>query len=173
MAGLYNSLHIRRGITDKQIEQLITYSNTDKLTLKYTSDHERFKDRNAYNTWLKKGRVIYTLSSKNGDLLGIVWYGEKHMPKDLIFTKDFDKKAFGNTCSIRIYGSARGKGLSVGLMRKTYKDYLKTDKYKINPNKGFWLITFADNSPAIRAYKALGYKTVSEPDGRNRIIMIL
>jgi len=42
---------IKKGILDKQIDQLIEYSLNDESVGKLTSDRERFKNRQAFEKW--------------------------------------------------------------------------------------------------------------------------
>jgi len=155
---------VQQGILDCQIDQLIEYSNTDSNIQKFTSDKTRFADKDTFHQWLLKGRIIYTLIDKNKNLLGIIWFGPKNPPIKL------DSK-YNFTFSIRIYGLARGQGLSQEFTKITFKDLLKNQpKSQIT---GFWLETSKDNFPAIHTYQKFGFKTVSSPDYSNKIIMIL
>ena len=144
---------IKKGILDKQIDQLIEYSLTDESVGKFTSDRERFKDRQAFNEWQQKGREIFTLNNKNNDLVGIIWIGQK--------VKEISNKNYYNTFAIRIYGEARGKGLGLDFMKKA-----------IGNKKGIWLECSADNLPAGSLYKKFGFKQVTEADETGKIIMV-
>jgi len=143
---------IEKGISEKQIDQLLEYSLLDESVNKFTSDRERFKDRQAFNEWRKKGREITVMTNDDGDLLGIFWEGFKEMPLG-------DKK-YNKTFAIRIYGEARGKGLSLGFMENCMKE------------KGYWLETSDDNLAAKALYSKFGFKQVGEVDKDNKIIMI-
>jgi ribosomal protein S18 acetylase RimI-like enzyme len=152
---------IHQGISDTQISQLIEYSHTDSEIKKFTSDPVRFKDRNAFDQWLLKGRVIYTLSDKDKNLLGIVKFGHKNPP--------VDKTPANFTFAIRIYELARGQGLSSKFMKITFKDFFKNHQSPIIT--GIWLETSCNNLAAINAYQKFGFKTVSQ-DG-DSLIMVL
>jgi len=143
---------IQQGILDCQIDQLITYSNTDPEIKKSTSDPTRFKDRAAFDQWLTKGRIIYTLVDKNNNLFGITWFGPKIPPVKL------DPK-FNFTFSIRLYDQARGQGLSYPFLKTTFNDVLKSSKDEVT---GFWLQVSKDNVPAIHTYKKIGFKKVKQ-----------
>ena len=108
---LNKDVFIQQGILDCQIDQLIEYSNTDPDIKKNTTDPVRFKNRDLFNEWLKKGRIIYSLTDKNKNLLGVIWFGQKDPPIKL-------KANF--TFAIRIYGSARGQGLSQIFLKTTF-----------------------------------------------------
>jgi hypothetical protein len=145
-------IKFKKGIEDKQIDQLIEYSLTDEAVGKFTHDKERFGSREAFDEWLKKGREITVMTNNNGDLLGIFWDGTKEMPSG-------DKK-YNKTFGIRIYGEARGKGLSLGFMQKCIKE------------KGYWLETNDKNVVAKKLYAKFGFKQVGGPDEKDEIVMV-
>lgn len=151
---------VQQGILDCQIDQLIEYSNTDPEVKKNTNDSVRFKDRNAINNWLKKGRIIYSLIDKNKNLLGIIWFGQKDPPVKL-------KANF--TLGLRIYGPARGQGLSQIFMKNTFNDLLENQSN--SQITGFWLETSIDNIAAIHTYKRFGFKKVDQVG--DKVLMVL
>lgn len=150
---------IQQGILDCQIDQLIEYSHTDSETKKFTSDQTRFADKKSFLTWQQQGRIIYTLIDYQQNLLGIIWFGQKDPPIDI-------KANF--TFAIRIYGSARGQGLSQEFIQTAFKDLLGNQKESYIT--GFWLETSVDNSSAIHVYQKFGFKTVSLIDGKNLML---
>jgi len=157
---LNKDVFIQQGIIDCQINQLIEYSHTDPDVQKFTSDPTRFKDRDSFNQWLSSGRIIYTLFDKNNNLLGIIWFGQKEppVPMDANFT-----------FAIRIFGPARGQGLSQIFMKTAFIDLLKNQiKSKIT---GFWLETSVDNFSAIHVYEKFGFKKIDQKG--NKIAMRL
>ncbi|MDD4938508.1 MAG: GNAT family N-acetyltransferase [Candidatus Shapirobacteria bacterium] len=157
-----NDFLIQQGILDCQIDQLINFSNTDSEIIKNTSDSIRFKDLKAFNNWLHKGKIIYTLTDKNHNLLGIVWFGHKEAPV---------KTNANFTFAIRIYPPARGQGLSFDFMKSTFNDLLKSkEESKIS---GFWLETSIDNWPAIKTYEKFGFRKISDSVNNNKVIMVL
>lgn len=151
------------GTTEKQIGQLINFANTDPEVRRFTSDPKRFRDRKAFDRWRKKGRVIYTLTDENDDLLGIIWLGKKEIPQR-DFTENFDPQDYKVTFGIRIYGAARGKGLARPFMAETFNHF--------SP-KGVWLETSGENIAAVRAYTNFGFRKITEPDESGKILMIL
>ncbi len=148
-------IFIKQGILDCQIHQLIEYSHTDADVKKFTSDSIRFKDINSFKTWLTQGRIIYTLADQNHNLLGIIWFGQKDPPIDIPANFTF---------AIRIYGSARGLGLSQQFMKTAFADLL--EKQKPSLITGFWLETSIDNFAAIHTYEKFGFQKISSIDGR-------
>jgi len=146
---------IKQGILDCQIHQLIEYSHTDPDIKKFTSDSIRFQDLSSFKKWLTQGRIIYTLSDINHNLLGIIWFGQKDPPINI-------KANF--TFAIRIYDSARGLGLSQKFMRTAFIDLLKNQKQSLIT--GFWLETSNDNLAAIHIYEKFGFKKIELVDGR-------
>lgn len=112
------------------------------------------------------------MSDPEGNLMGIVWLGEEQIPsKD--FMVDFNEDEFGITFAIRIYEGARGKGLANRFMKEAIAIFKSTEKYRGFKNKGIWLEVTHDNIPAVRAYERSGFKRVTDPDGSDKILMIL
>lgn len=163
---------IHEGITKQQLEELINYSNTDGELKLTTSDAKRFKDKSAFEIWLRKGRKIYTMTNPEGKLLGIIWYGKKPVPKDKAYITSFDHGIYGITFAIRIYGNARGKGLAKEFIIYAWKLYKATKDYLESNAKGIWLEVKEDNLRAIGSYGRFGFTKVSSPDIKGRIIMI-
>lgn len=158
------------GITEQQISQLIDYSNADDPNVHaFTSDATRFKDRNAFETWQKLGRSIYTLSNREGLLFGIVWFGKKQIPQ-AVYETQIAEKDFGITFAIRTYGAARGKGAAYPFARMCQQDFL-TDIANTNP-PGFWVEPTAGNSASIRVCEKLGYQQVSPVGKTNKFLMV-
>ena len=60
------------------------------------------------------------------------------------------------TFAIRIYGSARGLGLSQKFMKTAFADLLQNQKD--SQITGFWLETSNENSAAIHIYEKFGFK---------------
>lgn len=142
-------IFIKQGISDCQIHQLIEYSNTDPDVKKFTSDSVRFKDLSSFKKWLSLGRIIYTLSDLHQNLLGIIWFGHKNPPINIPANFTF---------AIRIYGPARGKGLSQNFMKTAFTDLLQNQKQ--SQITGFWLSTSKDNSTAIHTYEKFGFQKI-------------
>ena len=150
---------VKKGITDKQINQLIEYSASDESVDKFTSDKERFKNREAFDEWIKGGKEIFTLTNENGDLLGIIWLGLKEIP-EADWREKIDRDKYRLSFAIRIYGEARGKGLGIDFMKKCIK------------NRGIWLATSDDNFAAKALYSKFGFRQVSEASENNKIVMV-
>ena len=143
---------IQQGILDCQIDQLIEYSSTDPEVKKFTSDPKRFADKKSFFAWQQQGRIIYTLVDNYKNLLGIIWFGQKDSPlKNL--SANF-------TFAIRIYGSARGQGLSQDFMKTAFADLQKN--HQDSQITGFWLETHQDNLSAIHVYQKFGFKIVGQ-----------
>ena len=166
-------LKVNKGISEKQIEELIGFSNKDPLILSTTQDSERFKDKKSFETWLQKKRTIYVLTEKGGKLLGVIWFGLKTLPKDYNYITSLDVNHYGITFAIRLYQDARGKGLSEPFINETFKKYKLTREFRETSAKGMWLETKIDNLPAIKAYEKFGFGLVSAPNENGRIIMCL
>jgi len=143
-------MKIKKELSEKNIEQLVNYANCDESVRKFTSDPKRFKSKETFNEWLRKGRKIYALVDDEDNLMGITWFGK-------------EGEAF--TLAIRIYGRARGKGLGYGFLKETIEDFMEGEEYLKSENKDWWLETSKDNIAAIKIYEKLGFKY--EKDGEN------
>lgn len=147
-----NKFTFKKGITESQIDELIFYANNDPQIISFTSDKTRFADKKAFKLWLKKKPVIYTLTNNTGRLLGIIWFQRK------IGIPGYDL-----TFAIRLYGKARGKGLSYGFMKQAFDDF--------KPQK-VWLEVSIDNLPAVSLYKKFGFQQITDPNDKGKIIMV-
>jgi len=127
-------LRVKHGLTKEQIRQLIQFANQDKKIKKYTSDPQRFKDKEAFRKWQKKGRSIYAMEGHDGRLLGIAWFGKSIFPEVKLRPefKDLDSNYYGITLAIRIYGEARGLNLAKKLTAAALTAYLKSDDWYCN-----------------------------------------
>jgi len=152
---------VQQGILDHQINQLIEYSHSDPSVQKFTSDPKRFADLNSFHQWQQQGRIIYTLTDLSKNLLGIIWFGQKDSPLKTIIANF--------TFAIRIYGAARGQGLSQEFMKIVFNDLQKN--HQDSQITGFWLETSSNNFAAIHTYQKFGFKTVGQ-DG-NFLVMVL
>ena len=166
--GESKSFFIKTELTEEQISQLVAYSNSDPEVIKFTSDPRRFKDRNAFNEWLKKERKFFALTDFHGNLAGIIWYGEQELPQNNLLG-GIDPSSYNYTFAIRLYGKARGKRLSGQFMQKTFERLFKIHGTDI---KGMWLETSADNLPAVRSYSSFGYRQASKPNAEGKIYMV-
>lgn len=153
---------IQQGILDCQIDQLINFSNTDPEVKKFTSDPIRFRDLDSFKKWLQQGKIIYTLTNKQQNLLGIIWFSQKNPP--IKINANF-------TFAIRIYPPARGQGLSFIFLKTAFDDISKSKS--VSNIKNVWLEVSEDNKPAIKTYKKIGFKVFSESTNKDKIIMVL
>lgn len=162
MSKIENGFSLKYDLSEKQIEELIDYSNNDELIAKFTQDSERFANRDAYNSWRSKGRSIYVFESDEGSLAGLIWFGKEKCPIDLY--QDCE-----NTFAIRLYGDFRGKGLAGKMVEAAITDYFDSG---IGEEVGVWLKVSEDNMAARRLYESFGFERVSEPDEEGKIILI-
>lgn len=149
-----DDLRIEMSITEVQKEELIQYSTNDSEVVKNTSDAIRFKDMKAFAVWLQEKPSLFVLTNNSGKLLGLAWVQKMDNPIKL--------QEYDTTAAIRLYGEARGKGLSRWFLEEALQKY---------GSKNYWLRTSSDNVSAIKTYKRLGFKIVSTPDDENKIIL--
>lgn len=159
------------GITDFQRNQLISYTWNDPDIRRFTSDAERFSSLKAFDEWRKKRRKIYVLTNEEDELLGITWFGEEQIPVDYK-VDDVDYKEYGITFAVRVYGEARGRGLTNQFMEDTFNLFESRREYQDIQNKGVWLEVSAGNAVAIRAYERFGFRPVDGSDKKGKIIMV-
>ncbi|MDO8619380.1 MAG: GNAT family N-acetyltransferase [Candidatus Daviesbacteria bacterium] len=153
---------IKKGLSEKQIEELLQYTKDDPDVQKFTSDPVRFKDRKSFDKWLKKGREIYTLSDSGDNLMGIIWFA-KEIFEGFKTNQHYSPDKYPYTFAIRMYASARGKGLAKYFMDFCFADFGK---------KGIWLTTSADNAPAVKLYTNFGFKQIPDTNPYNKIVMV-
>jgi ribosomal protein S18 acetylase RimI-like enzyme len=148
-------MEIKEGLSEKNIKQLIEYTNSDETVQRFTSDAKRFKNGESFENWLKKGRKIYSLVDENGNLMGISWFGQE---------------GEGFTLALRIYGEARGKGLGYGFLKETMDNYMKSGIYQKAENQEWWLETSRENVAAIKIYEKLGFSLEGEGESSDKVI---
>lgn len=162
LVDFLDHLSIRQGLTPKQKGQLLHQTKIDQEVHKFTSDSVRFKSRTAINKWFSQEKTVYSLVDWEDNLMGLVWFHQSPLPK-----ADYIKKpgsGYNSTFAIRMYQPVRGKGLAKQFMEKTFSHFGK---------KNIWLSVSDDNVPGKKLYEKFGFKQVSNPDHRNKILMIL
>lgn len=161
---------IHYGLTAKQLEQLIKFTNIEKDPINLDGDEERFKTLELYQIWRRKSRTIYSLSDRvgeDGNLGGIFWAGEKKLPDRDDYLEILDPEFYRYTYAFRLYDSARGKGLSYPVLSVCMDKYLNGLTLPL----GFWLEVSGLNPPALRMDQKMGFKIVSGLNNQNRLIL--
>lgn len=166
------TFYFKKGITERQIDQLIQYAQIDQTVQKFTSDAKRFASRKTFDAWKRPDAQFYTLTDKEDNLMGIIWFEELPLP-DYEAQKEnqinsFDPNHYHTTFAVRTYGNARGKGLSVPFTQKALEDIRSK-----NQDSGIWLATSPDNIPAISSYKQTGFIEIGSRKDGQKSIMIL
>lgn len=162
------TLSIKKGLSDSQIDQLIEYATTDPDLKKFTSDPVRFKDRASFDEFSKHILSYYALTDEEDNLLGVIWFDDL----DLYLNKE-NPSDFGISLGIRLYGQARGKGLAVPFSEKAFEDFQKSEEYLNHPHPKFWLAVSPENHAAVAVYKKLGFKDFDYSKEFNKNLMIL
>lgn len=152
-----DDLYVQKGITEKQIDELIRRSRADEKIKRYTSDSKRFKNKKVFNAW-KTNKKIFILMNKKQALLGLIWFEHKQIPVSEL-RKQFAR--YKITFAIRLYKEARGRGLAKPFMTKAFAK--TADKY-------IWLSTLYNNKTAINLYTKFGFKSIGEYDKRQYMI---
>lgn len=167
--GSDESLKIKKGINDAQINQLIEYSKSDESLKKFTGDPQRFATREGFDEFSTHIMAYYVLTDDTDDLLGLIWFDDFALPA----TKGETFRGYGISFAIRIYGDARGKGLAIPFTKKALEDFLKTKDYQLKANHGIWLAVSPDNYPAISTYEKSGFKKIGMWEEKNKLLMVL
>ena len=167
MNSSIRAYQIKKGLTDKQIDQLINYAATDE-GLKYTSDQKRFKNRESFDEFSKEILAYYILVDNEDNLLGIIWFHDL----DLYLNKEKPSE-YGISFAIRLYGKARGKGLALPFTEEVMADFKETEEYKTHPHKKIWLSVSPENEPAVKLYRNLGFKDLEINKEYNKLLMVL
>lgn len=171
LIGKIGEISVVKGITDKQIEELVHYSQTDPGIIKCTHDKDRFPDMSAYHNFPPTEKTVYILSNENDKLLGIIWFHYMEIP-NRTFDKPINKEDFTITFGLRIYRKARGKGLAHKFMKIAFSHFLNSREYEKLGRKNIWGDAYSWNIPAIKVYKKFGFKEITEPDEDDRIILL-
>jgi len=149
-------LSILKDIDKKQVQDLIHYTKGDSEIRKYTHDLKRFRTIKTFEEWRRNKKTIYSLTDKKGNLLGIIWFARKKIPK--IINSSF-------TFAIRIYPPLRRKRIAKKFMMLVFENFMK------GKNHSIWLKTKSDNTVAKRLYESFGFKKISETKDRE-ILMV-
>ena len=158
---------IKKGLSDKQIDQLIKYAATDE-GLKFTSDPKRFKNRESFNEFSKEILAYYALADKEDNLLGIIWFHDL----DLYLNQEKPSE-YGISFAIRLYGEARGKGLALPFTEEVMADFEQSEEFKNHPHPKIWLSVSPENEPAVKLYRKLGFKDLEINKEYNKLLMVL
>lgn len=160
----HQHLIITHSLTDLQIDQLVQHAATDEALLKWTLDASRFHSQEAVKKWLLTHQNITVLTNGEGALLGLGWVQDTPFPVDVPSTLSPAQRAkFRSTSAVRLYGEARGKGLSSWFYSRVLHDF---------GDANIWDRVSADNVPSLRLHKKFGFQQVTEPDQENKVILV-
>lgn len=155
---------ISTSLTTAQIIELVTYSTSDPILAKWTSDTSRFSSEEATIAWLQTNPEYIVLTDHQGSLLGIAWLQSTAIPENSKHTlKEEEALKYIKTSAIRLYGSARGKGLGVCFYTQLFKRF---------PSPHVWAKISDDNTASKHLHEKLGFMQVSKPDNYNKIILV-
>ncbi len=159
------NIKVQLGISEKQIEKLVELTNSDPEIKKFTSDLERFPNKESFDKWVKD-KYVYTLVGENNKLLGLIWFEIKSIPLQGLTD-------YGITIAIRTYGEARGKGYFQQFLNKAINHFKKTKEFQKIKSKGMWVSSAKDNIPSQKAFEKFGFKTVEDRTIPTRVFMVL
>lgn len=145
-------------LDSKLVDQIVEKSRQPHV-MKFEANEDaggRFKNRESYQAWANKERIIYILLSSTDDVAGIIWFGKRQ-------NTNIDSK-YKLTFGIRLYEGYTGRGLSKPLMKASH-----IDARSIFKEQYIWLDYAESNFIAGKAYKSFGYEELAAAD--DRIIM--
>lgn len=160
-----HDLTVVSGITAKQIDELIEYTNSDSDIAHFTSDLKRFPTKEAFARW-RKDKVLYSLTDDQENLLGFIWFEWKQLSVDGKY------QDFGITIAVRTYSEARGKGYFKTFLEKALTDFKNSSEYKETKNNKFWVSIAKDNFASQKAFENFGFKKIPNRQDQTRIFMI-
>lgn len=152
--SLNDNVSILRNVSRSQISQIVSLTKKDSQIKQFTRDKERFSSQKSFVSWQRRGKRIYTMCGKDGNILGIIWFSRTKPPKTI--RNDLNKYSSMSTFGIRIYHPARHKGLAIKFMNESFEDFFRNHK------RAVWLITKKNNTPAIKLYERFGFKKIKE-----------
>lgn len=162
-------LTVKKGLSERQIRQFLSYAATDPDLKKFTSDPVRFKDRAGFDEFSKHILSYYALTDEEDNLLGVIWFDDL----DLYYLDKKEPSDYGISLGIRLYGKARGKGLAVPFSEKAFEDFKTSEEYLNHPHPKFWLAVSPENHAAVAVYKKLGFIDHDYNKEFNKNLMVL
>jgi ribosomal protein S18 acetylase RimI-like enzyme len=146
---LAEGLTIAKGWDEELAASLVERSREEAIMLATPRDtFERFADTQTAMDWYHtRPKVIYSLS-RAAELAGIIWFSKQ----------SFDGADW--TFAVRLYRSARKKGLAKPFARAAHFDHEIVGGYTGDT----WLETDVDNQPAQRLFSQLRYQPVGALD---------
>lgn len=162
--------YIHRGLIPKHEDQLIVYTQSETDPVNLDNDQDRFMTREKLEIWKRKGRTVYVLTDRfdeDGDLRGIFWAGEMLLPEREDYTEPLDRETYRYTYAVRLYGSAKGEGLSHEFLSECIGDY----RSGLTRPGGFWVEVNVLNPRALHMDQKMGLKIVSPPDDKGQIVL--
>lgn len=139
--------------------------------IKLDGDEYRFMSLEQFNIWKIKGRSIYVVTDRfedDGNLLGIFWAGQKELPQRTDYTECLDPAFYRHTYAFRLYGAARGQGISHAVLSVCMGDYIG----KCVLPAGSWLEVSGLNPPALKMDQKMGYRVVTGLNDQGRLIVV-
>lgn len=179
-----DKLYLRNGISSENIDRLIDYAKSDEAIKLFTSDSRRFYDHASYENWRQNENLnIYSLEDDEGDLAGIIWLGLLKLPDDeRDYIHSIDPSDYPFTFGMRMYKHYRGSGIAVRFAKVCFSLFdksLKTDSaldghapLTQNDTIGIWAECSNDNVPVMSMTKQLGFKPVTKPNLRGKILQL-
>jgi hypothetical protein len=162
--------YIHSDLTPNQVKRLIAFTQAEDDPIKLDGDEGRFMSLEQYLAWRQKGRTIYALTDnagREGNLAGIFWAGQKPLPVRNDYTTPLNPELYTYTYAFRLYGPARGIGISQTVLKTCIDDYVE----RLTLPTGFWLEVSGLNPAALHMDQKMGYKIASGLNDQNRLVL--
>jgi ribosomal protein S18 acetylase RimI-like enzyme len=143
---------VERGWSHGLAAQLVESSQEPEIRRFTPGDMEkRFPTVAAANEWYDATQPTVYALARTAELAGIIWFSHRPRPE----------LEADHTFAIRMYESARGKGLAEPFIQAAESDFRS-----LAQPQAIWLETDMDNSRARNLYHKLGYKVVKACSAR-------
>lgn len=146
------------GLNEDAAKQIITLALEPAIKEFCPNDSgKRFKDLDALQEWLLKGRIVVLLTKKENDAIKIVgygWVGAASSP----YVKE--GKA---TFAIRIGEGGQGQGLGTPFAELIVE--VAANVFNVND---IWLETWQSNAGAVHIYHKIGFVDVASEPGKRK-----
>lgn len=140
---------IKYGLTKPITDKIIELTKEPAIREYCPKDSsERFKNLDATERWLSKGRATFLLTNSEGQLVGYGWAGvgsSSHVPGG------------ETTFAIRIGQKGQGQGLATPFAKA-----IVFGSAELFGSKNFWLETWQSNGGAVHVYHKIGFQDIDQ-----------
>jgi hypothetical protein len=146
-------------LDDDLVDRLVrrTHDPRDPLLRAFTRDAERFADPDAVTRW-RVDRSIVCLLDERGELMGISWLSPRPLPPGYDWSAArVPLPPRAPSCAIRLYGEARGKGISWAFAVQALRSLVQQP----SAPPALWYECRRENVPVRRMTARLGFRELT------------